>query len=106
MSQNVYTQQLVSARIEVLTEVELFVTPATDSVIVRDLLISNMSGLAAAYSLIVQSGPTRKRFSGGTVPAGETVHLDVRQRLAPADRLLFSCAALPFAVLITGYVFD
>lgn len=106
MSQNVYTQQLASVRVDVSTEVELFVAPTTDVVVVRDLIVSNMTSIPSAYSLIVQTGSIRKRLSGGEVPAGETFHLGLRQRLAPGDRLLFSTATPPFAVFVTGYVFD
>lgn len=87
---------------------DLYQAPDGGTVVIRDVVLVNQTGAAlAAWQLYVRPLAKTGQFwiyIGVNLPAG-TLHIDMRQVLAPSETLVAYSSAADYSVAVTGYVF-
>jgi hypothetical protein len=103
-----YTRRLVAGFHDDPASILLWSHPGdAQTYITRDIVIANQTGSASAVHLWIQ-GPTAivaSLYREPALPAGTSVHVDLRQELHPGETLWGYSAEHPWSIAITGYVF-
>ena len=102
---DVYTRRIARVRQGPANiTVTLFVAPAGGTVVIRDVLVSNVGATAGYVQLALKSaGSSVAMYIHNAVAVGRSEHLETRQAMAPGEELVLTTNGSEMAVVVTGY---